>query len=78
MREWWNDTPARLKSGQDAYTFTDCLNHWGVLELDLHADGIDIESGILHERSWRWLRVHITRIAANPTSRLHKALTKGA
>ncbi|MFJ6566218.1 hypothetical protein ACIQNU_02270 [Streptomyces sp. NPDC091292] len=31
-----------------------------MIEADLHqAYGIDVESGVLRERSWRWLQVRI-------------------
>lgn len=81
MRDWYNDEPDRPKPGQPAQvarTLTDCLHHWSAIELDLHDLGVDIESGVLRERSWRWLRLRITEFAADPHSRLHKALTKGA
>lgn len=81
MRDWYNDEPGRPKPGeptQVSRTLADCLHHWSAIELDLDDKHIDLESGVLHTRSWRWLRTRITGLAADPHSRLHKALTKGA
>ncbi|WLP90259.1 hypothetical protein [Gordonia sp. NB41Y] len=35
------------------------LDHWSAIELDLQTAGIDVESGILAERTWRWLELRI-------------------
>ncbi|WP_196248721.1 hypothetical protein [Rhodococcoides fascians] len=40
--------------------------------------GIDLESGILRERSWRWFQVRIVGLITDPTSRLHRVLTASA
>ncbi|AOD24567.1 hypothetical protein IM25_21325 [Rhodococcus sp. p52] len=58
-------------------SITDCLHHWNLIELDLQDAGIDVESGVLRSRSWRWLRLRIESLAAEPSSRLHKALLRG-
>lgn len=54
------------------------LDHWADIELDLADRGWDVESGILRERSWRWLELRIADIVSTPTSRLHRALTRKA
>lgn len=77
MRDWYNDEPKRPKPGQVERTLADCLHRWSAIELDFDDKHIDLESGVLHTRSWRWLRLRITDLAADPHSRLHKALTKG-
>lgn len=41
-------------------TWEKLLGQWPLIEADLHDTyGIDVESGILHERSWRWLQIRI-------------------
>lgn len=41
-------------------TWADLLGRWDLVEADLHdVYGVDVESGILRERSWRWLRTRI-------------------
>ncbi|WP_432041407.1 hypothetical protein [Streptomyces cadmiisoli] len=36
------------------------LGQWHLIEPDLHDTyGIDVESGILRQRSWRWLQIRI-------------------
>lgn len=49
------------------------LAHWDLIEADLQDAGIDIGSGILRERTWRWLSVRITGLLAIK-SRLHRKL----
>lgn len=58
-------------------TWVDILDHWEAIELDLDDRGHDIESGLLHQRSYRWLRIRVSDIAVTPGTRLHTALTKG-
>ena len=58
-------------------TWEDKLAHWSALELDMNDRGHDIESGLLHERSYRWLKLRVNDIAQTPGTRLHAALTKG-
>lgn len=36
------------------------MQHWQLIEADLHETyGIDVESGILRARTWRWLQIRI-------------------
>ncbi|MCG7203951.1 hypothetical protein [Streptomyces arenae] len=36
------------------------LSLWPLIEADLHSEyGIDVDSGILRRRSWRWLQARI-------------------
>lgn len=52
-------------------------DHWAEIEEDLLTlRGIDIESGILDTRSWRWLKARITGLTDDPSTRTHAALTK--
>ncbi|NKR94331.1 hypothetical protein GS483_19595 [Rhodococcus hoagii] len=50
------------------------LSAWLAIELDLQDQGIDVESGILRDRSWRWLHVRIIGLIADRKSRLRAAL----
>lgn len=57
------------------------LGAWIAVELDFQDHkiyGIDLESGILRERSWRWFQVRIVGLITDPTSRLHRVLTASA
>jgi hypothetical protein len=80
VREWIElvyDRPTQLQGGTLSISWDDILGHWRELALDLHDRNIDVGSGILCERSWAWLTLHVGDIAENPVSRLHLAL-KGA
>jgi hypothetical protein len=53
----------------------DILERWIAVELDLHEFfGIDVESGVLHDRTWRWLALRIRDLIDRPTSRLGSAV----
>ena len=54
--------------------WTDVLNHWHAIELDLDANGHDIESGLLEARTWRWLKLRIDHYASTPGTNLWDAL----
>lgn len=42
-------------------TLLDVMEHWSLAECDLHeVFGIDVESGILDDRSWRWLQTRLS------------------
>lgn len=50
------------------------LNNWRFVETDLHERfGIDCESGILRQRTWRWLKLRINDLI-DQQSRLRTAL----
>ncbi|WP_395704811.1 hypothetical protein [Rhodococcus ruber] len=55
-------------------SWSDILKFWRYVELDLQDRGIDVESGILHERSWRWLQLRVIDLVTLPGTRLHTAL----
>lgn len=38
--------------------------------------GIDVESGILRDRTWRWFNVRMSAILNDPTSRLARSITQ--
>ncbi|WP_336881381.1 hypothetical protein [Rhodococcus globerulus] len=68
-------TPAAPAVAEDIrITWHDILSAWIAIELDLQDQGIDVESGILRERSWRWLSTRIAGLIANKSSRLRAAL----
>lgn len=66
------DTPA---GKEIRLPWRNILAAWASIELDFQDWGIDLESGILKERSWRWLHTRIMGLIAKPESRLHRALT---
>ncbi|RLL70308.1 hypothetical protein D7M15_09090 [Streptomyces sp. Z26] len=49
-------------------TWAQLLEQWPLIETDLHAEyGIDVGSGILRARTWRWLRVRIAGLLTADT-----------
>ncbi|OOL31855.1 hypothetical protein GQ85_11005 [Rhodococcus rhodochrous] len=56
-------------------TWPDILARWRYVELDLHDRGVDVESGILRDRSWRWLQLRVLDLVTLPGTRLHTSLT---
>ena len=55
-------------------TWAEILHHWDLIELDLHDRfGVDVESGVLRERSGRWLRLRILGLLSADT-RLWRAM----
>ncbi|TYK47152.1 hypothetical protein FXF68_25455 [Actinomadura decatromicini] len=49
-------------------TWSEVLAEWRLIEADLHdVYGIDAESGILADRTWRWLKVRIEGLFAADT-----------
>lgn len=48
------------------------MDRWELIEADLHqVYGVDVESGILRERKWRWLRLRITGLLSTEC-RIHR------
>jgi len=81
LRRWYEPEPeAAAGAGTVTSTWADILfGHWSAIEEDLLVHrGIDVESGILDARSWRWLKARISGLTDDPTTRLHAALTKAA
>jgi hypothetical protein len=72
LREWYNPDP---EEGSEI-TWGDLLSRWNLIEDDLHQFyGIDLEQpGLLRARTWRWLRVRIIGLLAEPKTRLFRAL----
>ncbi|QIS18528.1 DUF7426 family protein [Nocardia terpenica] len=76
LRHWFNP-PEMAPANTAALTLSwrEILSRWRELELDLHTVfGVDVNSGVLHERPWRWLEVRIRDIANTPGTRLHRAI----
>ena len=79
-REWSNPLEMAPSQQPDPLTWASLFAHWNAIELDLHDWGIDVESGILDHRSWRWFLMRVLDLidSASPrssTSRLKKVLT---
>lgn len=79
VRAWFRDlsyapSAQAKKSKQFTASWADILGHWSHIELDLHDQGIDVESGVLEQRTWRWLQLRILGLLSTPSSRLHRAL----
>lgn len=76
IRDWYatpEDKPM-APVGVESVTWVELLDNWAVIECDLHQlFGIDVESGILTRRTWRWLNTRIFDLINQPT-RLRTAL----
>ncbi|QFP97046.1 tail assembly chaperone [Gordonia phage Suerte] len=61
MRDWYYQSPpASTPTTQTAIPWSDLLEQWTPLTLDLHeVFGVDVESGVLQDRTWRWLENRI-------------------
>lgn len=66
--------PKQVAGQQIRLTWPDILGEWASIELDFQDWNIDLESGILCERSWRWMYSRLIGLIENPESRLRKAL----
>lgn len=51
------------------------LEQWALIEADLQDAGIDVDDdALMAARTWRWLRTRIFGLAADPSTRLARAL----
>ena len=76
LRDWYAPAAheAQKPVGQKKLKWVDVLTAWSAIECDLHEKyGVDVESGVLRQRSWRWLEVRIISLINSP-SRLRTAL----
>lgn len=48
------------------------LEQWPLIEADLQDRQIDVESGILNDRSARWLKIRIGGLLASGDTRTHR------
>jgi len=60
----WYDYPEG--HGKPGLKWSEILKHWNAIEADLQDAGIDLSSGILRARSWRWLQVRIIGLIGKP------------
>lgn len=77
IRAWYNDlsrAPSAKSGNELRATWPDILDAWAAVEIDFQDWGIDLESGVLDERSWRWMNQRIWALVASPASRLHRSL----
>lgn len=73
IREWYDPHP-QGHEGEDGHTWAHILDRWQLIEADLHeVYGVDVESGVLRARSWRWLRVRLVGLLSCD-SRLARSL----
>ncbi|WP_203236957.1 DUF7426 family protein [Nocardia panacis] len=76
LRAWFNPPElAAANTTSPTLSWREVLSCWTEIELDMHSVfGIDVNSGVLHERPWRWLEVRIRDLASTPGTRLHRAI----
>ncbi|MGV9662578.1 DUF7426 family protein [Nocardia niigatensis] len=76
LRYWFN--PPEMAPGNhraETRPWSDILACWNEIELDMQqVFGLDLESGVLKERPWRWLEVRIRDLAATSGTRLNRAI----
>lgn len=61
LRDWYDESETGNNEG--AVSWETILTHLPQTFVDLHFFyGIDVESGILHERSWGWLETRIVSL----------------
>lgn len=64
-REWF----APVEDAGDTVTFLEILEHWNVLEADLHHYfGIDMCSDVVRKRDWRWFAVRVYWLMGRDTA----------
>ncbi|WP_199219509.1 hypothetical protein [Corynebacterium liangguodongii] len=79
MRDWYAAPSAANADGPEdkplvKVEWSWLLDQWALIECDLHEKfGVDVESGILRERTWRWLNLRINDLITQP-SRLRTAV----
>ena len=76
MRDWYDPpaTPAESEQPDIEVKWGDIISNWLAVALDLHERfGIDVDSGVLHQRNWFWLHDRILDLLDSP-SRLRRAL----
>lgn len=79
VRWWFNPpemAPNRAPGAQTGprISWRDILACWPDIELDLQDRGIDLDSGVLDERPWRWLELRIRALATTRGTRLNRSI----
>ena len=73
LSDWYEAEGRRVQEGGKQWK--EILGHWNHIEADLQEHyGIDVGTGILTQRSWRWLEVRIVGLLAIESSRLRLTL----
>lgn len=72
MRDWYGYTGPLVEQDPEPepvqIPWSLILEHWADIECDLHEKfNIDAESGILRQRTWRWLHLRITDLTRQPS-----------
>lgn len=78
MRDWYGNPTGDKQDTEDKplvkVEWSWLLDQWALIECDLHDTfNIDVESGILRNRTWRWLNLRINDLITQP-SRLRTAV----
>lgn len=68
---WWYYAPAPKSDG---LTWEKILSHWDDIEWAFQEVGIDLSSGILSHRSWRWFKVRVLGLVGRRSSNLASVL----
>lgn len=77
IREWFN-APTKQPAPRNVrldLSWRDVFACWLEVDLDLHERyGVDIHSGVLHDRPWPWLEARVRDLAMTPGTRLNRAI----
>lgn len=77
IRRWFNPptlAPKPVALEGVTVQWADIFKCWNEVELDFATRGYDLESDILHARSWRWFEIRVHDIARSPSTRLYRAI----
>lgn len=75
MREWYLKPEGGRDKPLPDLSWGSLLRHWAAIEADFQRlYGIDLDSGVLKTRTWRWFSLRTIRLLAEEGSGLVKAL----
>ena len=76
LRDWYFPAADDDTEDRPSITWSEILENWASLEADFHSEfDIDLESGVMRERTWRWFQVRMSALLNDPTSRLARSMT---
>ena len=74
LRQWYDP---EAEEGPGAVSITSILEEWNAVETDMHHFyGVDVDSGILDHRSWRWFYIRLGRLLSEGESMLYRRLMR--